>query len=96
MDRKQITLIIKRHLPDLKREFSVRSLGLFGSYARDDAGKRSDVDILVEFDEVPDLLRFIALQIHLGELLGMKVDLVMKDALKPAIGKFILDEVIPI
>ena len=96
MDRKQITLIIKRHLPDLKREFSVRSLGLFGSYARDDAGKRSDVDILVEFDVVPGLFEFIELENRLGELLGKKVDLVMKDALKPAIGKFILEEVIPL
>jgi len=52
------------------------------------------VDILVDFDETPSLLRFVHLENYLTDLLGMKVDLVMKKALKKHIGKNILKEVI--
>ena len=52
--------------------------------------------MLVEFYETPGLLRFIAMENYLSDLLGVKVDLVMKDALKPAIGKRILAEVVPV
>jgi hypothetical protein len=96
VSRNQIIRTIQEHFPSLKRDFAVRSLGLFGSYARGDAGKRSDVDLLVEFDEVPGLFEFIELENRLSKLLGKKVDLVTKDALKPAIGKIILAEVLPI
>jgi predicted nucleotidyltransferase len=56
----------------------------------------SDLDILVTFKEVPSLLTFIAMENYLSDLLGVKVDLVMKDSLKPKIGGQILREAISV
>lgn len=58
--------------------------------------KRSDLDILVEFEQVPALWQLSALQRHLSALVGIKVDLVLKRTLKPAIGRIILAEVIEV
>ena len=74
-------------------QYHVKSLGLFGSYLRNEQDGDSDLDILVEFDETPSLLRFIDLENFLSDTLGVKVDLVMRDALKPRIGRRILQEV---
>lgn len=56
----------------------------------------SDLDILVEFEEAPSLFEYIRLEDYLSGILGVKVDLVMKSALKPAIGKRILYEVVAV
>lgn len=71
----------------------VRRLGVFGSVARDDAGPESDVDILVEFDTVPDLFEFAALRERLAEILGRPVDLTTPQALKPRLRSRVLNEV---
>ena len=78
----------------LKERFLVKKIGVFGSYSRGEQRKGSDVDILVEFIEEPSLFKFIRLENYLSDLLGIKVDLVMKNSLKPYIGKHILEEVI--
>ena len=74
-------------LPALRQEladrFGVRSLALFGSVARDEAGPDSDVDLLVEFSETPGLSEYMRLKFWLADRLGRPVDLVMKGALKP-------------
>jgi predicted nucleotidyltransferase len=67
---------------------------LFGSYVHGKPGKRSDLDVLVEFEQVPTLFDLSALQRDLSDIAGVKVDLVMKSTLKPAIGQCILSEVI--
>ena len=63
---------------------------------RQEAREDSDIDILVEFEKPIGLFKFLELEEHLSQLLGRKVDLVSKNALKPHIGKYILDEVIMI
>ena len=78
------------------RSFDIESLGLFGSYIRGEQDSTSDVDILVEFIENPGLIGFMTLENRLSDLLGAKVDLVMKDALKPGIGERILKEVVAV
>ncbi len=88
--------ILQRHLPELRERYRVKSLGIFGSYVRGDQKKRSDLDVLVEFDRAPTLFQFVDLENHLSELVGIKVDLVTKSALKPAIGQRILAEVVPL
>ncbi|MGB6063392.1 MAG: nucleotidyltransferase family protein [Desulfomonilaceae bacterium] len=93
-DREQIILKIKEVLPLLREKYGVTSLGIFGSYVRNDQSPGSDVDILVEFGEPVSLFRFMALEYELEDLIGCKVDLVMKTALKPAIGRHILGEVV--
>lgn len=85
---------LRSHLPELQRKYAIRSLGLFGSYVRGRTTRRSDLDILVEFDSAPTFFEFIEIEDYLSEITGVKVDLVMKKALKPGIGKRILDEMV--
>ena len=91
-------LVIKKKilqiLPYLKKEFKVDNLGIFGSYVRQENNSTSDIDLLVTFSEPPSLFQFIELENQLSKRLGIKVDLVMKSALKPRIKENILKEVI--
>jgi predicted nucleotidyltransferase len=82
--------------PILREKYKVKEIGIFGSYVRGKQRKSSDIDILVDFGEDAQigLLTFVALENFLSGLLGVKVDLVMKNSLKPNIGKTILKEVI--
>jgi len=82
--------------PILKEKFKVKTIGLFGSYIKGREKEKSDLDILVEFEEPISLLKFIALENYLSDSIGVKVDLVEKSALKPRIGKHILKEVVNI
>ena len=85
---------LRENMPHLREKYRVRAIGIFGSYVRGENSADSDLDILVEFDDPPTLLEFIALERHIGGLTGRKVDLVMKSALKPGIGEHILEEVV--
>lgn len=80
--------------PLLQERYSVRELGVFGSYVRQEQTEASDVDVLVEFSEIPSLLRFVSLENYLTDNLGVKVDLVHKAGLKPRLGERILAEVV--
>ncbi len=80
-------------MPDLRGEFGLKSLGVFGSYARGEQGKDSDLDLLADFHRTPSFFRFLRLERRLSDRLGVKVDLVMRSALKPNIGRRILAEV---
>jgi predicted nucleotidyltransferase len=86
---------LERLKPVLRERFSVKTIGVFGSYIRGEEREDSDLDILVEFEEDAELslLDFIGLENYLSEELGVKVDLVEKNTLKPRIGKRILEEV---
>lgn len=86
--------ILRAHLPELRKQFGVRSLGLFGSYVRNQQKPTSDLDVLVNFSEMPSLVKFIRLEDRLSELTGVKIDLVMEDGLKPVIGRRVLKEVV--
>lgn len=89
---------IKRKLkelkPTLRDRFKVESIGLFGSYVRREQKGESDLDVLVEFSEPVGLFKFIELEDFLSQELGTKVDLVMKDSLKPRIKERIIKEAI--
>ncbi len=85
---------IRENIPYFKKKYGVKNFGVFGSYIRGEQNSKSDLDILVEFDKPIGLLGFVALERELGELVGKKVDLVVKTALKPRIGKRILEEVV--
>ncbi|HII01147.1 TPA: nucleotidyltransferase family protein [Methanosarcinaceae archaeon] len=95
-NRKDAEIYIKKlqeMLPELKQKYHVSYLGVFGSYVRGEQKAESDLDVLVEFSKTPTIFKFVNLENYLSEALGVKVDLVMKDALKPNIGKHILNEV---
>lgn len=89
-----ITKQITAELPRLSLQYKIESLGLFGSYVRDEQHEGSDLDLLISFSEPPSLLKFIELENYLSSILHTKVDLVMKEALKPNIAKRILKEVV--
>lgn len=88
--------VLLQNKDQLARKYQVKSLGVFGSLVRGEQEDTSDIDILVEFVDNPGLIDFIALENHLSDLLGAKVDLVMKDSLKPTIGERILREVVAV
>lgn len=87
---------LRQQLPTLAERYGVETLEVFGSYVRAEQKVDSDLDILVTFREAPSLLTFIAIENYLSDELGVTVDLVMKDSLKPAIGKVILNEAMPV
>ncbi len=93
MGKKEILDIIRQTRPEIEARYGVNRLGLFGSFVRDQAGRHSDIDILVSFRRDIDLFEFLDLREFLQERLDHKVDLVMESALKPAIGKRIRAEV---
>jgi predicted nucleotidyltransferase len=93
-DVEDIKLSLIQHKAELKKIFKVKTIGVFGSYVRGEQKGKSDVDVLVEFEEPIGLFEFMDLEMYLSNLLGTKVDLVSKKALKPHIGEHILKEVI--
>jgi predicted nucleotidyltransferase len=97
MKRDEVLRILAAHRDELRREYSVKSLALFGSVARDEATGASDIDILVDFDRRVSLFDLIGLQLRLQDLLRVpKVDVVMRDAIYPAIKDDILSEAIDV
>lgn len=87
---------LRAYFPEIKEQYQIKEMGIFGSYVRGENYKNSDIDILIEFS--PDiefgLLTFCQLENKLSEKLGKKVDLVTKDGLKPRLGEDILKEVV--
>lgn len=82
MGRSEALAILTRHEAELRERFGVRSLRLFGSTARGEAGPHSDVDILVDFASPPTLLEFLGVRSFLEDILGARVDLVTESGLK--------------
>jgi len=90
----EIKRVLERHKEELKEKYHVKEIGVFGSFVRNEARKNSDIDLLVEFEKPIGLFQFLELEEYLSDLLGRKVDLVSRKALKPHIGKRILKEVV--
>jgi hypothetical protein len=80
----------------LATHYKVREMGVFGSYARGEQAEGSDVDILVDFSEPVGFFLFLDLEDYLGSLLGRRVELVTRRALKPNIGKAILRDLVTV
>jgi predicted nucleotidyltransferase len=89
-----IKRVLKSHKEELGSKYGVKEIGIFGSYVKEERKEMSDVDILVEFEKPLGLFEFVGLKNYLTDLLGVNVDLVMRKALKPNIGKRILSEVV--
>jgi len=89
----QLTQKLHEELPLLRQRFSVKSLAVFGSVVRRDP-QPNDLDLIVEFYEMPGLFEFIALENHLSDKLGVKVDLLTLDSLKPRVSKNVVKEMV--
>ncbi len=90
----EINSILKGHKEELYKKYKVKEIGIFGSFVRGEQKKRSDIDILVEFEVLPDLLKFIEMEGYLERLLKKKVDLVEKTGIRPRLKEIILKEVV--
>lgn len=88
--------VLREILPELAGKYHVRSLEVFGSYVRNEQTSDSDLDVLVTFDRTPSLFSFIETEHYLSDTLGIKVDLVMKDSLKPRLEQRILSEAVAV
>jgi len=88
----EILNFLKQHKKDLETRFSVKRIGLFGSVLHGSAGGKSDADILVELAN-PTFDHYMDLKFFLEDRLGMPVDLVLADSLKPRIKPIITREV---
>ncbi len=78
----------------LTERYKVKEIGIFGSAAQGRQSRLSDIDILVDFLEIPDLLKFIELELFLEKILKRKVDLVDKQALRSELREDILRQVV--
>ena len=93
----EILEILRQQMPEPCSHYKVGDLGVFGSYLRGEADEKSGLDFLVDMEEESlSLLQFIALENYLSNLLGLKVNLVEKSSLKPALGRRILEDVDPV
>jgi uncharacterized protein len=86
-DLQTILSTLRQKLPFIRTQYDVHLLGVFGSYRRGEQTPTSDLDLLVAFRETPGLLKYIELEHYLSDLIGVKVDLAMGDALKARVGE---------
>ncbi len=94
MKLEEIQKILARHKKELYEKYKIKEIGVFGSFVRGEEREESDIDILVEFEEVPGLIKFIEIEEYLSKLLGRKVDLVRKPAIRKELSHRILKEVV--
>ncbi|MBU2643628.1 nucleotidyltransferase family protein [bacterium] len=87
---------LRSQMPLLSKQYGVKSISLFGSYIKGQEKSESDLDILVEYTELPGLIKYIELENRLSDLLGIKVDLVIRDSLKPRIADNVLLDAVQI
>ncbi len=93
MSENAVLHCLRLHKKEFKDRFTVRRIGVFGSFARDGANAESDVDILVELAE-PTFDHYMDLKFYLEEVLNRSVDLVMADTVKPRLRPIIGKEVV--
>jgi predicted nucleotidyltransferase len=92
----EVKAILSAHKDEVTRKYRVTEIGVFGSFARGEQRHRSDIDILVEFEQrnIPGLLKLIELERYLEKILRKRVDLVRKGGIRPELRKSILREVV--
>jgi len=92
--KEEIINILKKELPIIKDKYGVKTIGIFGSYVRGEQDKKSDLDLLIQFEKPIGFFKFIALEDYLTKKLGIKVEIVTEDALKPLIKPRVMKEVV--
>jgi predicted nucleotidyltransferase len=91
----EIQEFLSQYKPTLREKYKwLSELGIFGSYVRGEENEESDVDVLIDYTEAPDLIELIDLENYLSDNLGIKVDVVTKNGLKPRLKERILSEVV--
>ena len=93
---KDIRRILAANRKELRERYNVKSISIFGSYARGEQTEKSDLDVMVELDKTIGLFQLMDLQDYIKKLVGLKVDIVPKESLKPIIKKDILKEAVSV
>ena len=89
----EIKEVLQKHKEEFREQYGLKGIGVFGSYIKGEQKEKSDLDILIELDKPIGFVRFMRLESALSKLLGVRVEMVTRKALKPHIGKRILQEV---
>jgi len=92
--REEILKVLKVEFSHLNQMYGVTKIGLFGSYSRGEAREGSDVDLLVEFERPIGFFKFVELEDSLTDKLGVKVELVTDDALKPLVRPHVMEDIV--
>ena len=79
---------------ELRRRYTVSAIGIFGSYVRGEQRQDSDIDVLVDYDKLPSLLKIVNMENYLSDLLREKVDLVPRACIRSELRANILAEVV--
>jgi len=90
----KVKKILAEHRDELRREYKIIEIGIFGSYIRGEQKRKSDIDILVKFEEPVSLLDLVGAENYLSDLLKIKVDLIPKEDLRPELKDRILKETV--
>lgn len=86
---------LRSNKEELRKEFGVIKIGLFGSYSRNEQNENSDIDIAIEIEKAKKSLKnFFAIKRTLEEQFGKKVDLGIESSLKPMVKEFVQKEII--
>lgn len=85
---------MSEHKKELRERFKVKEIGIFGSYIRGEQRKRSDIDVLIEFEEPISLLRLVGAKNYLKRIIGTKVDVIPKKDVRPELKEIIFKEVV--
>ncbi|MBI4162650.1 MAG: nucleotidyltransferase family protein [Candidatus Aenigmarchaeota archaeon] len=94
MNMKRIKSVISQSKPELKKKYKVKEIGIFGSYARGEQKKTSDLDILIRFDKDASLFDFVELGNFLEEKLKVKIDIVSEGGVRKELKNAIMKEVV--
>ena len=97
MNLQEIKQTLKERMPEIREKFGVKNLYIFGSYVRGEQTPESDIDILVEFEKGKKTFdNYMDLKFYLEDLLGKKVDIVIKESVKPKLKKYIYEEAVSV
>lgn len=88
-----VFIVLKKHKNEITSRYNVKRIGIFGSYAKGQQNKESDIDVLVEFEK-PTFDNFMELSFYLEDLFGRKVDLLTPKSLSPYMRPSIEKEVV--
>jgi predicted nucleotidyltransferase len=92
----EIKVLISEHKQELRENFKVKEISIFGSYARGEQENRSDIDLLVDFTELISLLKLVGLENYLKDILEEEVEVIPKDDIRTEFKERILKEAIPV
>jgi len=96
MGTEDISTRLAQLKPKLEQKYPISELGIFGSYARGEQQPDSDLDVLVAFEQPVTLFDLVRLENELADELGIKVDLVTRDSLKPRIETRVRDDLVTV